>query len=41
MGLFSRLLRPNRAALVTILIIAGYTVLVGASASVVRAALMG
>lgn len=41
MDLFSRLLRPNRAAALTILMIAGYTVLVGASASVVRAALMG
>jgi competence protein ComEC len=41
MTLFSRGLGPNRGALLTIVVIAFYTVLVGASASVVRAAIMG
>ncbi len=41
MALFSRLLGANRGALVTVVVIAAYTLLVGAGASVVRAALMG
>jgi len=41
MTLFSRVAGPNRGALLTILVIVFYTVLVGASASVVRAAIMG
>jgi competence protein ComEC len=41
MALFSRWLGPNRGALFSIVAVAAYTVLVGASASVVRAAIMG
>lgn len=41
MALFSRWAGPNRGALLTIVVIALYTVLVGVSASVVRAAIMG
>lgn len=41
MTLFSRVAGPNRGALLTIAVIVFYTVLVGASASVVRAAIMG
>lgn len=41
MTLFSRWAGPNRGAFLTIVVIALYTVLVGASASVVRAAIMG
>lgn len=41
LSLFSRWLGPNRGALLTIGVIAAYTLLVGAGASVVRAAIMG
>jgi competence protein ComEC len=41
MALFSRWLGPNRGAALTMIVIAAYTLLVGASASVVRAAIMG
>ncbi len=41
MAFFSRLLGRWRGGAITVLIIAGYTILVGANASVVRAALMG
>lgn len=41
MTLFSRVAGPNRGAVLTIVVIAFYTLLVGASASVVRAAIMG
>jgi len=40
-ALFSRLLGPRRGAVAAVLGIAAYTILVGASASVVRAAIMG
>ncbi|MGQ0602207.1 MAG: ComEC/Rec2 family competence protein, partial [Anaerolineales bacterium] len=41
MALVSRWLGPNRGAMLSIVVIAVYTILVGASASVVRAAIMG
>jgi competence protein ComEC len=41
MALFTRAVGPNRGALLTIAVIVAYTLLVGASASVVRAAIMG